>query len=245
LSLSLLAFFRCRTGLQGFSLCSPCVSSNELASDLRGLGVAFKAPTIAPESPSTIRKWSGFILLSWDSSSWCSPFGYSCCASSPRRHCCHRSASRCQATNTFRPRGFSPPRRFTPHTGFGFIAPRNRMKFATFLGLATHNPQPKPTISGKHPPFPAARFTPLEEFPSPVAVPHHCGRCPPVVLSRPSPWPHRSETQDLVRFANRPSETAALCQPKPPECTLYPPFRTPHACYRRAEALLSRPQRSS
>jgi hypothetical protein len=30
--------------------------------------------------------------------------------------------------------------------------------------------------------LPATGFTPFEEFPSPAAAPHHCGRCPPVVI---------------------------------------------------------------
>jgi hypothetical protein len=29
----------------------------------------------------------------------------------------------------------------------------------------------------QHTPFPATRFVPFEAFPSPAAVPHHCGRC--------------------------------------------------------------------
>jgi len=31
---------------------------------------------------------------------------------------------------------------------------------------------------GHRVPFQSVRFTPFEEFPSLVAVPHHCGRCP-------------------------------------------------------------------
>jgi len=37
---------------------------------------------------------------------------------------------------------------------------------------------------------PATRFTPFEDFPSPAAVPHHCGRCLPAVADhRPVPPP--------------------------------------------------------
>jgi len=53
-----------------------------------------------------------------------------------------RSACRCQATDMFRPRGFAPPRRLTPHTGLGFIAPRSQMEFAAFQ--SGHSP-PSPT----------------------------------------------------------------------------------------------------
>jgi hypothetical protein len=31
-------------------------------------------------------------------------------------------------------------------------------------------------------PFPATRFIPFEASPSPAAVPHHCGPCPPAVV---------------------------------------------------------------
>jgi hypothetical protein len=34
-------------------------------------------------------------------------------------------------------------------------------------------------------PFPATRIVPFEGFPSTVAVPHHCGRCPPAVGRQP------------------------------------------------------------
>jgi hypothetical protein len=66
----------------------------------------------------------------------------SLCASTPRKHCCFRSVDRRQATHSFRPRGFSPPRRFTPLTGLGFIAPRNRIGFVAFPDCA---PIKKPT----------------------------------------------------------------------------------------------------
>jgi hypothetical protein len=69
----------------------------------------------------------------------CPPVRHVLCASTPRRHRCRRSACRCQATDLFRPRGFSPPRRFAPHTGLGSIAPRNRMEFVAFLDSAPLN----------------------------------------------------------------------------------------------------------
>jgi hypothetical protein len=44
---------------------------------------------------------------------------------------------------------------------------------------------------------PQRGFIPLDEFPSLVAVPHHCGRCPLAVTTRPShhrsPLCHRSD----------------------------------------------------
>jgi hypothetical protein len=41
-------------------------------------------------------------------------------------------------------------------------------------------------------PFPATRFIPFEAFPSPIAVPHHCGRCPPAVVVPCRSRPHLS-----------------------------------------------------
>jgi hypothetical protein len=84
---------------------------------------------------------------------------------------------RCKAPDLFHPRGFSPPRWFTPHRSLGSIAPRNRKGFATFPSVPPANGRPKPTTDGSASLFPATRFTPLEEYPSSVAVPHHCGRC--------------------------------------------------------------------
>jgi len=131
-----------------------------------------------------LRRLPGSVRLSWDSSSCVigPSFDISCRASTPRRHRCHCSARRCQATDSFRPRGFSPPRRFTPRTGLGFIAPRNRMEFAAFPGCAPIIRRPKSTTDGRRSPFPATRFTPSEEFRSSIAVPHHCGRYPLAVL---------------------------------------------------------------
>jgi len=117
----------------------------------------------------------------------CPASDMSCFASTPRRHCCPRSAEYLPAFDTFRPRGFSPPRRFTPLTGLGFVAPRSRMGFVAFLESAPTQRQPKPTINGEQSSFPATRFTPSEEFPSSVAVPHHCGRCPLVVCDASRP----------------------------------------------------------
>jgi hypothetical protein len=40
--------------------------------------------------------------------------------------------------------------------------------------------------------IPATRFTPFEDFPSPAAAPHHCGRCLPVVTVLPGSAPGRN-----------------------------------------------------
>jgi len=143
-------------------------------------------------------------------------FRHVLCASTPRRHCCHRSARRYQATDMFRPRGFAPPRRLTPRKGYGLIASRNQMEFVTFPSCAPIFHRPKSTTDGRRSPFPATRFTPFKEFPSPVAVPHHCGRYPPAVLSRRVRSLHRSARLDRLR-ANRSPSHSPLSQPKPLE----------------------------
>jgi len=66
----------------------------------------------------------------------------------------------------------------------GLLHPETEWSFAAFPGCAPIIHRPKPTTDGRRLPFPATRFTPSEEFHSPIAVPHHCGRYPPAVLSR-------------------------------------------------------------
>lgn len=100
--------------------------------------------------------------------------------------------------DAFRPCGFSPLRRFTPHTSLGSIAPRNRTGFAAFPNELPSNGRPKPTTDGSASLFPATRFTPLEEYPSSVAVPRHRGRCPPVVDTRSTPRHDRSVSTSVV-----------------------------------------------
>ena len=84
---------------------------------------------------------------------------------------------------TFRPRGFAPPRRLAPRASHGSVAPRNRSKVRRVScappSRATRR-RPDQTVQ-----IPATRFTPFEDFPSSAAVPHHCGRCPPVVTVLP------------------------------------------------------------
>jgi hypothetical protein len=88
-------------------------------------------------------------------------------------------------SNGFRPRGFSPPRRLTPASVLDMLQ-SSRTRFAAF---PPGRPQPQPRLHsipkygtvlghcrGTTPRFPNSA-TPLEESHSPVAVPHHCGRC--------------------------------------------------------------------
>jgi hypothetical protein len=97
---------------------------------------------------------------------------------------------------TVRPRGFSPPRRFPPHARSGYFATRagrgslrfrirgpvqrHRTHSSTNLPAHLRCRRVRDPLSGARP-IPATRFTPFEEFRSPVAVPHRCGRCPLVV----------------------------------------------------------------
>jgi hypothetical protein len=79
----------------------------------------------------------------------------------------------------FRPRGFSPPRRFAPRHGLRVCCtPQPAMGSDAFLSLAV----PLAEANGPAGPFPH-RYTPFEEFPSSAAVPCHHGRCPLVVTS--------------------------------------------------------------
>jgi len=84
----------------------------------------------------------------------------------------------------FRPRGFSPPRRLTPRPGPECIATRAGQDSLRFtLSLPTQSLDKSMDRSGNPTRLPATRFTPFEEYPSSVAVPHHCGRCLPAVTS--------------------------------------------------------------
>jgi len=58
-------------------------------------------------------------------------------ASTPSPHCCVPSAGRNQATRVFRPRGFSPPRRFAPQSTHQFVAPGYRQGFAASASVHT------------------------------------------------------------------------------------------------------------
>jgi hypothetical protein len=105
--------------------------------------------------------------------------------STPRSRSPFRSdTAKCQLT--FRPRGFAPPRRFTPRESHGSVAPRNRSKVRRVSCV----PPARATRRrlDRTGTFPATRFTPFEDFPSPAAVPHHCGRCLPAVTVLPGAW---------------------------------------------------------
>jgi hypothetical protein len=90
---------------------------------------------------------------------------------------------------TFHPRGFAPPRWFSPRESYGSVAPRNQPR----VHRVSCVPPPRSTRRRRGSPgaFPATRFTPFEDFPSPAAVPHHCGRCLPAVTVLPGAVPDR------------------------------------------------------
>jgi hypothetical protein len=119
------------------------------------------------------------------------------CASAPSNHKWLPSDDRCQTAITFRPRGFSPPRRLAPRTGCECIATRCQPGFAVFP--ESRFGQPKPTASRA--PFPQ-RDTP-RRIPLIGSCPHCCGTYPHAVtvhfwLPRP---PKRHTT---VRIKNLP-----------------------------------------
>jgi len=88
----------------------------------------------------------------------------------------------------FRPRGFAPPRRLPPPGGRGLVASRcQSWGSSRFLLPSSRTIRcTRQRCFGGAGAFPATPFTPLEEFPSTAAAPHHCGRCPRAVPSDPS-----------------------------------------------------------
>lgn len=91
------------------------------------------------------------------------------------------SARRCQRRVLFRLRGFSPPGRFPPRGWCGFVAPRCQRRFAAFHASWVRSGLNRTELHAR---FPRRGFIPLEELPSPAAVPCHHGRCPPAVIAR-------------------------------------------------------------
>jgi hypothetical protein len=71
----------------------------------------------------------------------------------------------------------------------GLLHPATGLGFAAFR--ARRFPVPPEGDAVCRVALPATRFTPFEDFPSPAAVPHHCGRCLPVVTVLPGAGPDR------------------------------------------------------
>jgi hypothetical protein len=133
------------------------------------------------------------------------------------------SASRRQAPDSFRPRGFPPPRRFTPQFSSGDIAPQYRTGSAAFH---THNAFQRPDTKmpgSKKPPYALpATLTPLEEVPSSAAVPRHRGRCPHALTILPTQivrQHHAEPTSDPAscRFDPLPAPSQSMNQTPPPK----------------------------
>jgi hypothetical protein len=80
-----------------------------------------------------------------------------------------------------RPRGLSPPRRVAPQRGCRSVAPCSGHGVHRVLRVGPPVPRPKPGPG--HLARPTVR-SPLDEFHSSAAVPHHCGRC---LLAVPPP----------------------------------------------------------
>jgi hypothetical protein len=137
----------------------------------------------ARESAGTALRW---FLLSWDSSA--PSHRHTPSASTPRS----RSSLRADAATrrlAFHPRGFAPPRWFAPRKGRGSVAPRNRSRVRR-VSCVPPCRATRRRLGGTGS-VPATRFTPFEDFPSPEAVPHHCGRCLPAVTVLPGSGPGR------------------------------------------------------
>jgi hypothetical protein len=140
-------------------------------------------------------------------------------ASTPRSRSPFRSDA-AKRRLTFRPRGFAPPRRFTPRESHGSVAPRNRSKVRRVSCV----PPARATRRrlDRTGTFPATRFTPFEDFPSSAAVPHHCGRCLPAVTvlpgaksqPKPSPLPTASPPRWVAYSPKVPTRESPVALPR-------------------------------
>jgi hypothetical protein len=107
----------------------------------------------------TALRW---FLLSWD---WGPCRRCTSLASTPGSRSFRRTgAARCRFS--FRPRGFAPPRRFSPRVSCGSVAPRNRSRVHRVSCLPAGGRPKAATMQGS---VPAVRFAPSEEFPSSAA----------------------------------------------------------------------------
>jgi hypothetical protein len=69
---------------------------------------------------------------------------------------------------------------------------------------------PRSNRSSSSASFPATRFVPFEAFPSPIAVPHHCGRYPPAVVVPTSVGACRST--NIQRWFVTPTHAGESCR---------------------------------
>jgi hypothetical protein len=138
-------------------------------------------------------------------------------ASTPGR-CCHLpSVCRLHPMHImFRPRGFSPPRRFPPLWGSGHLAARcgqGSLRFTTTLSLACFVTRESRSSTNEQPlPFPAyavhsLRSIPLADSRSASLRPLPSCRCRP-----PHTLPYRSTTARMVRDAE------STLAPSPKRC---------------------------
>jgi hypothetical protein len=118
------------------------------------------------------------------------------CASTPGSKL--PSARRCNLSSSFRPRGFSPPRRFPPHTGPRACCipqPARVRRVSGAIGAGPVPQRPKPSTERwrtSEPSSPRRGFTPFEECPRRQPVPASPRSVAVLSLSaliRPSPRP--------------------------------------------------------
>jgi hypothetical protein len=140
-------------------------------------------PTPPPQACSSFRALSpclAWAILSWDSSA-CASHPTCDRASTPGCRFRHPSARRCHAS------GPVPSLRFLTALTACSARPSQvccallpAMRFSVFRAS-----EPRTRRSWVSSAVLTVRFIPLEGFPSSVAVPHRCGRCPPVVAALP------------------------------------------------------------
>lgn len=133
----------------------------------------------------------------------------------------------------FHPRGFSPPRRLWHTERSGFVAPQYRTGFAEFPTRGTRIRRCWPSRA-----FPISAFTPFEDFPSLVAVLHHCSRCPLGVRQMNAPYDGLTTSAALTHSgstcASDPkTHPQAVCMLLPPSLETGHPLTVDRLDYRR------------
>jgi len=207
-----MTFTCCQAGLQGLSRPAVPVQSGGLyglafAPSLLLQSVSPSALALCPTSPSVFSASSHGIRAA-------STAVVSHPASTPARPESLTSAAGYYTDNMFRPRGFSPPRRFAPRASREFVAPHCQLEVRCVSCPVVHMHAAEAALCGTGPYLsPQRLFTPLEGFPSSAAVPCHHGRClldVPLTLAPPSPPPKRRIQQPRPRHLRRDDTTDPL-----------------------------------
>jgi hypothetical protein len=157
LSRSFLTFPCCQAGLQGLSKPEAPVQSGgsyglAFTPSLLLQSVSPSALALLPTSPPVISASSHGIRAA-------STADISHPASTPTRPESPTSVAGYYTDNMFRPRGFSPPRRFTPQASCEFIAPHCRLEVRCVSCLVVHMHTAEAALCGTGPYFSPQRVS--------------------------------------------------------------------------------------